>query len=730
MRLEARTVIVPPQLDVVKMEDRKRPAMGDDESVPPAKRQAVTVNGARSHPDADLPWKDFNIELFQKDAIVRQMKEYKREKVALENQVANMEKRSAYHDDHLRIIDVWFSQLVDEVRILANDTHSLGTSQSSPDTPFPSSLLWADTETFQKHLFARSEEIKSALSDLFAKLPTASPDVHHLQNKVSKLLALEKEHIAELHQITTEKEELSERMDTATHRYMIAEKKLDRSKSIQVSKLESQAIQSSTREDSSATNQDGAVEVNGVKGGARINEELEAQKKEAVAESVKRKEQLEQLESENKKLTEHVTSLTIKLSGLSDDDYAKSELFKVLKSQHEDVLKRINNLEATNNQLREEAKKLQAERTEYRIQIDEESRIMLNETETSLAQTEANLTRVRHARDELIAENSIMKTGQDQNKSLINQTKELASAKESRIAALESEVERLRLKLAEQEGVETNLPELDELSPEQLRSKIISLESQYKLLSNELPSMETAWKKAQAIAGQKIKDQSDALEKINQANADKAKADQKYFAAMKTKEAREVENKSLVLQRLKNGEVIASLKEAEALSRSLLDKVEKQNAEMKSQMDDMANQHRVMQQKLNENSHTAEGQSSQIAELKKTVEAKTAAQLAAAHGQREAEAEREKLKVQLEESKKQAKSWKEKSMGNQSEEDKHMRAMLLCAVCKRNFKDTAIKSCGHLFCFDCVNERLTSRSRKCPQCGKSFGSNDHMRVHF
>lgn len=136
MRLEARTVIVPPQLDVVKMEDRKRPAMGDDESVPPAKRQAVTVNGARSHPDADLPWKDFNIEvrppsrrrspitsvapstnhvatlqLFQKDAIVRQMKEYKREKVALENQVANMEKRSAYHDDHLRIIDLWFSQV-------------------------------------------------------------------------------------------------------------------------------------------------------------------------------------------------------------------------------------------------------------------------------------------------------------------------------------------------------------------------------------------------------------------------------------------------------------------------------------------------------------------------------------------------------------------------------------------------------------------------------------------
>jgi len=55
MRLEARTV-APPSLDKVKMEDRKRASAHDD--APPAKRQAVTVNGARSHPDADMPWKD------------------------------------------------------------------------------------------------------------------------------------------------------------------------------------------------------------------------------------------------------------------------------------------------------------------------------------------------------------------------------------------------------------------------------------------------------------------------------------------------------------------------------------------------------------------------------------------------------------------------------------------------------------------------------------------------
>jgi hypothetical protein len=43
----------------VKMEDRKRPAAENNESAPPLKKQATTVNGgSKPHPDADMPWKD------------------------------------------------------------------------------------------------------------------------------------------------------------------------------------------------------------------------------------------------------------------------------------------------------------------------------------------------------------------------------------------------------------------------------------------------------------------------------------------------------------------------------------------------------------------------------------------------------------------------------------------------------------------------------------------------
>lgn len=46
--------------DIVKMEERKRPASHDhDASEPPLKRQATAINGAsKAHVDADMPWKD------------------------------------------------------------------------------------------------------------------------------------------------------------------------------------------------------------------------------------------------------------------------------------------------------------------------------------------------------------------------------------------------------------------------------------------------------------------------------------------------------------------------------------------------------------------------------------------------------------------------------------------------------------------------------------------------
>lgn len=726
MRLEARTV-APPSLDAVKMEDRKRPIT--DDAAPPAKRQAVTVNGARSHPDADLPWKD-DIESFQKDAILRQMREFKREKATVESQLNELEGRSKYHDDHLRTIDAWFDQLIDEIRLLGAEKLPASSGDSDSSQSVPATLLCEDNQTFKKHLSARKERILASLSDLFARYPASNPEVANLQQKLSELLVSEKDHVVRLQRVTTEKEQLSDRLDTATHRYLVAEKKLDRLKSAQVQKLEQQAVGTSApvkEEAPSASN--GTEAANGTLPGP-MSEELETAKNQALAEAAKRKEQLEQIEQENKKLTEEVSALKVRLTGLSDDDYAKTDLFKAIKNQHEDVIKRINNLEATNISLREEAQKFQAERTAYRIKVDDEVRASLADSASHVSQAEANCARIRNARDELATKNNLLEASHKDSKDSIEQSKQLASACDSRIAALESECERLRLQIAEQssEGQETSA--LADMTPEQLRSKISKLESQCKILGNELPSMESAWKKAQAIASKKITEIAAWEENIAKAHADKAKADQKFFAAMKTKGELEQQIRILRAQATKATEVVAQLKEADSLSRSLVDKLEKQCAEMRSQMDDLSTQHRQLQQKVSENAITSEGHVSQIAELKKVVEAKDATCLAAKHAQRESETERDKLAAQVTGLEKQVQIYKKKSTANQSSEVSTMELLIQCQICKSKLKNTVIKTCGHMFCDQCVQDRLTNRARKCPNCGKAFGSNDTMRVHL
>ena len=146
MPLVQSQVVSLPSPDLIKMEERKRPANhGHDDSAPPLKKQATSINGAaKAHVDADMPWKDelevwnesllppfpslfpskeiprdkwlltralLAVQRFQKEAIWRQMQEHKRERNSVENRLTEVTKSAQYHDEHIMIIDAWFSQV-------------------------------------------------------------------------------------------------------------------------------------------------------------------------------------------------------------------------------------------------------------------------------------------------------------------------------------------------------------------------------------------------------------------------------------------------------------------------------------------------------------------------------------------------------------------------------------------------------------------------------------------
>ena len=256
--------------------------------------------------------------------------------------------------------------MLDEIRILVGDIVS--DNESPSGELFRSSLLFEDNSAFETHLKARSSKIKAAIKDVFGKLPSASPEVKSLQERLAALLAAEKAHIVESQRITGERDQLSERLEQASYRYLLAEKKFDRAKSAQVQKLERQAIMGGNSEPITSSEKKPVKgehsETNGDVDSA-VHAAAETARKEALAAAEKRKVQTEQLEVENKRLIEELTQAKTKFISLTDEDYAKSDLFKTLKSQHEDVIKRVNDLEATNRKLREDAQKLQAERTNW-----------------------------------------------------------------------------------------------------------------------------------------------------------------------------------------------------------------------------------------------------------------------------------------------------------------------------------------------------------------------------
>ena len=59
-----------------------------------------------------------------------------------------------------------------------------------------------------------------------------------------------------------------------------------------------------------------------------------------------------------------------------------------------------------------------------------------------------------------------------------------------------------------------------------------------------------------------------------------------------------------------------------------------------------------------------------------------------------------------------------------------LRSIAKCSLCSKNWKDTAITVCGHVFCHSCTQERLAARLRRCPSCNKGFSANDLLSVHL
>ncbi|KAF5594711.1 e3 ubiquitin ligase BRE1 [Fusarium subglutinans] len=701
------------------MEDRKRPAISSaDDIAPPSKR--VAVNGSKAKDDSSDMKEESWIESYTKGAIYRQMQEYSRKASTYESRLEELHKRSVHHDDHLRLIDAWWRQVLEEMELLSD---SEITSTTPSDPPYLSGVTFKDLHEFQKHLSDKGKTIKSRAEALLGRLASSrgkiDPDAAALENKVATLLATQKEYLFKLDRLKSEKDQLSEQLNAATLRYFKAEKKLDRAKSYQVQKLEQQAFANATRPSASG---DGGAEAGETNGNAG---ELLLKYEEATAAATKQKEQLDVILAEIKTLQDENSTLKAKRESLTDEDFIRTDVFKQFKNQNEDLIKRINTLEATNKQLREEAEKLQAERSMFRTQLEADANQVTQELEAEIISRDQDLARVRSARDELLAETTQHKARLEQDRASIDQVKALASAKEDRITALEAKLSRLQPN-QDQQAIR---PDIEALTIDELRLQYTKLERDFNSINTEFPAMEKAYKKIIQIAQKKAMDTSAAEERMAILIAEKSKADQKYFAARKDADTRNNEIRSLRHQNSKSSEIIAQLKDLESQNRTLLGNLDKQLTDFKQANAALMTENKKMETASLDALRRTESLNKQVADLTNLVKSKDAASAVVRERNTMQETEVEKMKVRLEHAQKDRDNWKNKALSNASEEEEMLRTFALCTICRINFKNTALKTCGHLFCNQCVDDRISNRMRKCPTCSRAFDKMDVMPVH-
>ena len=188
-------------------------------------------------------------------------------------------------------------------------------NKSVDQSTFRSSLLFEDVGNFEQHLKSRSEDIREVISRLVSHSPKAAPEVSEIQNQLARKLAEEKATITDLEKALSEKQQLEERLEAASLRYMVAEKKLDRARSATVAKLEKQHIFGAQRPggDSASGNREEQSPVNGVTPSAEGSADVEEAHNKLAAISEKQKEQLRKLETENSNLLGQITDLKIKV---------------------------------------------------------------------------------------------------------------------------------------------------------------------------------------------------------------------------------------------------------------------------------------------------------------------------------------------------------------------------------------------------------------------------------
>lgn len=645
-------------------------------SEPPVKKQRVEL----SNPTEPLTQRD--VITFQKEALFRSLNQYRTQ---YDTTVKQYQVVIRSNEGLRKVVSSLYG-------VLTSLSNKLSTVCSQDERELFDKVIQIDaTQTSGEEIVHLSDGIIELLDKYISGGETSNPT---LINELKRLESLKTEYHIHNKQLSEELSEIKKYYQELLHKY-------DREDSLSVKRVFKDKENQEVKEERKETPPTESTVSNNENGNlAQVEHDLEVSELKANIEALQATiKELETWKSSNEQelinlRTELVTKQTT-TPQVEDPDRG------VLLSKIQLITRENSELSRINDSYLAKFQQLSQEREIFTNKLSTEFQTAQETLKKHNSTLEKDLVRIRTTRDELL----------------------------SRIAVLESQ-------RAKSEML-TDLKRVLDLQTEQINKLSSRCDSNdQNALMKELQDLEKAFKELSSLSHKKYSEYMNHESIISKLTVEKTKADQKYFAAMRSKDSILIENKNLSKNLSKSNELILQLKD---LEKTLQLKIENLGKQMQLSQN---NEKRLIESNKSTSLKIME-LTSQVNKSKKLLNSLESSNKKLTTEKTELESklndssiELKTMKVRVAHAETKAKKLHKSLISNGgdagviAEELENFRTVVYCSLCSKNWKNTAIKSCGHVFCEECCKERLAARMRKCPTCNKGFSANDLLVVHL
>lgn len=706
-------------------ENRKRVASDLQDDLP----ENLQVKKSKKPLDREIekgtPLTQKDVVYFQKEAIWRQMQFYKRKYQIVVSDLAKYERKYDQVMSQIIVLGTWYEQLI----------NLLGEFNNTESSPLFVDEILISSDDLDEKLKLRRDQLLQVIGPILLRQQDFTDDdvvekLTKLNNELSSVKSL-------FVSLTARKNTLSEKVELLTKEMDKILKSQDRQTSATLVKVD-ESIDSprpSSSEgksetpnghgnDSASINTNGNGSIKSERSDDSESSSIEKEKYESLqieltelqAANEKLEEQFKALNTQYNNQSKELHLLQERLAHLTPTDLEKYSNYQILRSTNEHLVHKIEELNRMNDLSVNKLSELELNLQEVKNFLDKDL-LAENEALKKLVQkSELDLVRIRTARDELLGKYTIL----DQQVQAQKGYHELVKLNENLL---------VRIKNLESEVHPTDLDD-DKLLGESNESLV----KRIKVLQSELKEIETIFHSVLETANVKLKSASELESLAKKLTVEKNKADQKYFASMRLKDLLLQENKLLKVQIGKTQELLnkfndlekAYVAKIEILTRSVNDyKLIKENS-----IQDMSK----LQEQVKVLTMKKDLLTKELKRLTTKNESLNDELLAVKGKVNERDVKLSRVESKLKQTDSLLRKYKANNTNSLLQEDERqleaLRAIAKCSVCAKNWKDTAITVCGHVFCSLCTQERLAARLRRCPSCNKSFSANDLLSIHL